>query len=82
MKEAARNVSMELMQVRVRDFSNSGFTAVVYMQVSNANGFDVTIFDFDYHALAERRNLPVDQYDTFTLKDVLACDLGHHWEKS
>jgi LEA14-like dessication related protein len=57
MKEAVRNVSMELMQVRVRDFSNSGFTAVVYMQVNNENGFDVTISDFDYHALVSDREL-------------------------
>ncbi|MBX3063118.1 MAG: YkgJ family cysteine cluster protein [Anaerolineae bacterium] len=33
--------------------------------------------NFDYRALAQRRHVPVNQYDTFTLDEVLACDLGH-----
>lgn len=57
MKDAAGRVSMELKQVRIRDFSNSGFTAVVYMQVNNPNWFGITISDFDYHALVSDQEL-------------------------
>lgn len=33
--------------------------------------------NFDYRRLAQCRQKPVNEYDTFTLEDVLACDLGH-----
>ncbi len=36
--------------------------------------------NFDYRALQQRRPVPVDQYGTFTLEDILACDVGHPQE--
>ncbi len=50
LKDAAQKMSLELRQVKVKDFSNEGFTATVYMQVNNPNGFSVKVADLTYRA--------------------------------
>ncbi len=50
LKEAAQKMSLELKQVKVKDFSNEGCTATVYLQVNNPNGFSVKVADLSYHA--------------------------------
>ena len=50
LKDAAQRMSLELRQVKVKDFSNEGFTATVYMQVNNPNGFSVKVADLRYQA--------------------------------
>jgi Fe-S-cluster containining protein len=33
--------------------------------------------NFDYEALRRKRKVPPDQYDTFTLDELMSCSLGH-----
>jgi uncharacterized protein len=33
--------------------------------------------NFDYRALKQKRGVPVDQYATITLDDLMACSIGH-----
>lgn len=33
--------------------------------------------NYDYWALAKLRHVPVNQYDTFTLDEIMSCALGH-----
>ena len=51
MKESASRVGLELKQVRINDFSNKGFKAVVYLDVYNPNWYGLTITDLRYQAL-------------------------------
>src|SRR5512143_728984 len=50
LKEAAQKMSLELKQVKVKDFTNEGCTATVYLQVNNPNGFSVKVADRKYQA--------------------------------
>jgi len=34
--------------------------------------------NFDYGALKRRRKVPIDQYDTFTLEQLMSCQIGHN----
>ncbi len=56
-KDAARKVSLELKQVKIRNFSNSGFTAVAYMQVTNSNWFSIGVEGMKYAVLVNNRQV-------------------------
>lgn len=56
-KEAARKMSLELKQVKIRNFSNSGFTAVAYMQVTNPNWFSIDVSDMKYAVLVNNHQV-------------------------
>jgi len=51
MKEAVRNMSLELKQVRVSDMTDNGFRATVYMQVNNPNRFGMKVAQLNYNIL-------------------------------
>jgi hypothetical protein len=41
----------------------------------------VALYDsenFDYRALERKRHVPVNQYDTFTLDELMSCRIGHN----
>lgn len=48
LKDAVNRMSLELTQVRVKDFSQEGFTATVYLKVNNPNRFGITVREFSY----------------------------------
>lgn len=56
-KDAARKMSLELKQVKIRNFSNSGFTAVAYMQVTNSNWFSIGVEGMKYAVLVNNRQV-------------------------
>lgn len=57
MKNSISRMSLELKQVKIKNFSNSGFTANVYMNVKNPNWFGVTVKDLNYTVLVNNREV-------------------------
>jgi Fe-S-cluster containining protein len=61
-------------------FQQTGIELLKAMDVAPEFYWIVEQYDegnFDYRALAKRRNVSVREYDTFTLDDLMACNLGH-----
>lgn len=56
-KEAAQKMGIELKQVKIKNFSNSGFSAVAYMQVTNPNWFSIDVADMKYAVLVNDREV-------------------------
>jgi len=50
-KDSVSRIGIELKKVQVRDMTNTGFKATLYMQVDNPNWFTVRISDMDYQLL-------------------------------
>ena len=48
MKNSISKMSLELKQIKIKNFSNNGFTANVYMNIKNPNWFGVTVKDLNY----------------------------------
>jgi LEA14-like dessication related protein len=57
MKNSISRMSLELKQVKIKNFSNSGFTANVYMNIKNPNRFGVTVKDLNYTVLVNNREV-------------------------
>lgn len=61
-------------------FETAGIERLRQMGASPAWYWIVAQYDyenFDYHALQRKRNVPVNQYDTFTLETLMSCRVGH-----
>ena len=57
MKNSISRMSMELKQVKIKDFSSNGFAANVYMNVKNPNWFGVTVKDLSYTVFVNNREV-------------------------
>lgn len=63
-----------------RYFDSVGIERLARMQAPAAWYWAVAQYDsenFDYEALARLRKVPGDQYDTFTLDELMSCRIGH-----
>jgi LEA14-like dessication related protein len=57
MKNSLSRMSLELKQVKIKNFSNNGFSANVYMNISNPNWFGVTVKDLNYTIMVNDREV-------------------------
>lgn len=57
MKNSISKMSLELKQVKIKNFSNNGFTANVYMNIKNPNRFGVTVKDLNYSVMVNEREV-------------------------
>ncbi len=55
MKDAVSRMGLELKLVKIKDMTNTGFKATVYMQVDNPNRFSITVADMDYEVYINDR---------------------------
>jgi uncharacterized protein len=63
-----------------KHFETVGIERLRQMDAAPAWYWIVAQYDyenFDYTALERKRNVPVNQYDTFTLDELMTCSLGH-----
>ena len=57
MNQAAGRVGLELKKVNIKNFSNKGFGAVIYLKVYNPNWFGLTVSDLRYQVLVGGQEL-------------------------
>ncbi len=57
MKNSLSKMSLELKQVKIKNFSNNGFSADVYMNIKNPNWFGVTVKDLNYSVMVNDREV-------------------------
>ena len=62
-RDAARNLSFELKQVKIKDFTNTGFAATAYLQVDNANWFSIKMAELRYSVLVNDREVASGQIE-------------------
>ena len=51
MQDSVNRVGLELKKVKINDFSNEGFKALVYLEVQNPNWYGLTVSDLRYQVL-------------------------------